>query len=97
MMRSPEAPSSPPASPSQARELRENTRDVGDEALTIEQAKQRMASALEKAEYARGWERWAESVRAQGVEPVPKGTQSDPTRVRGMYFPKTPKPRLLIN
>ena len=54
--------------------------------MTVEQAKARMSEALEKAEYADGWERWAESVRAQGVAPIPTGTQADPARVRGMYL-----------
>jgi hypothetical protein len=63
-----------------------SAQDMSRSRVTSEQAKAQMKRALERAEYARGWRAWAESVRAQGVEPIPKGTQTDSTKVRGMYF-----------
>lgn len=46
----------------------------------------RIQSALERAPTDQGWKAWSEALRAQGVEPIPKGSVQDTSQLRGMYF-----------
>ncbi len=79
---------SPEASRSRAPE--HGARSIQQPQMTPEERKERMVNdmrhALENATVDQGWKAWTRSLREQGVEAIPKGTQDDPGRLRGMYF-----------
>ena len=53
-----------------------------------ERVQNELQAALEKAPYHGGWEAWAKALKEQGVDAIPKGTQSEEGKLRGMYFEK---------
>lgn len=53
-----------------------------------ERVQNELQAALEKAPYHEGWEAWAKALKEQGVDAIPKGTQSEEGKLRGMYFEK---------
>jgi hypothetical protein len=79
---------SPEASRTRAPE--HGARSVQQPQTTPEERKERMVNdmrhALENATVDQGWKAWTRSLREQGVEAIPKGTQDDPGKLRGMYF-----------
>ena len=79
---------SPEASRSRAPE--HGARSVQKPQTTPEERKERMVNdmrhALENATVDQGWKAWSRSLREQGVEAIPKGTQDEPGKLRGMYF-----------
>jgi len=81
---------SPEASRSRAPE--HGVRSVQPPQITPEERKEHMVAdmrqALEDATVDQGWKAWTRSLREQGVEAIPKGTQADPGKLRGMYFEK---------
>ena len=79
-------PETPPTPENRSQEATKTSEPSHPEQWTLEDAQEHMRKALESANYKQGWKEWAQSMRAQGVEPIPKGTQADPTKVRGMYL-----------
>ena len=55
--------------------------------------------ALAKAPRDKGWSGWSSSLREKGIEPVPKVTQEDKSKIVGMYLvhQKTPYPASKID
>ncbi len=49
-------------------------------------ASTRIRQALERAPEHQGWKSWSDALKRDGVEAVPKVTQQDERRIRGMYF-----------
>lgn len=47
---------------------------------------QKIKQGLEQANWDKGYEAWANSLRAKHIEPVLLGTKSDPEKIRGMSF-----------
>lgn len=75
---------------SRSRAPEHGVRSVQQPQTTPEERKERMVNdmrhALENATMDQGWKAWTRSLREQGVEAIPKGTQDDPGKLRGMYF-----------
>lgn len=62
------------------------TPQQGPKITSPEHARAQIAQGMLRANWDEGFHNWTKSLKAQGIEAVPKVTQADPKKITGMYF-----------